>query len=430
MKLGVLGTVIVATILTGCGGASGSNSGSTGGAGEIEEVVDTNEVVETIEDVKKVYIDTTWAAGTDELLGLTYPQGAGNGPMILLKRTEDTEGDEIYRLMSADNDTREFSLVRALDTSNYYRDVVALPLVGTVGEVTIDDTLVITCGSNDAGYLDGADLVGSAQKMVDEIKLSAQSVAINPANPAQLEMYLVNDNTKTYTVSLETIGGAKIERCASLGGLSAVVEDGVVEITVLATGENAYNAQSSVVLNVVAEFELGTMTLPVTEITLDSSYSDSAGFVSAVAYYDSRNVGFLMIEDEGYMTADFIDFDSGDFLFLGDQSSNPFDSVGSWALDTVRDLVATNSNIYFVSEVAGLGAIDFGGNAEAVAVPVPADSSSDTTDNYDHCIDALAVNGATMWCHDSTDKGSLIQFAAPTIPTSVGSSDFMQVMKH
>lgn len=384
MKLGVLGATIMVA-LTGCGGASGSGGGSGGGAVEIDEVIDTNPVVEIIDEtpneIEKIYIDTTWTAGTDELLGLTYPQGADNGPMILLKRTEDSEGDENYQLMSADNDTREFTLVRTLDTSNYYRDALALPLVGTVGEVTIDDTLVITCGSDDAGYLEGADLVGSTQKMVDEIKVSAQSVVIKPASPAQLEMYLVNDNANTYTVTLETTGGAKIERCASLGGLSAVVEDGVVEITVLATGENAYNTQSSVVLNVVAEFELGTMTLPAADISVDSSYSDSPGFVSAVAYHDSRNVGFLMVEDEGTVGADFIDFDSGDYLFLGDQSSNPFDSVGSWALDTVRDLVVTNSSIYFVSETSGLGGVDFGGNAEAVSVAVM--SSSDAAENYD-----------------------------------------------
>ena len=184
IKLSALSTaVIAAVILSGCGGSGGNSA-------KAEEVIETNEVVAAVE---KGYTDTTWVAGTDELLGLTYPKGADNSPMILLKRTEDSEGDDVYQLMSADNDTREFGLVRNLDTSKYYRDVLALPLVGTVDGVAVDDTLVITCGSDDAGYLEGEALVGTAQEMDEEAKVSAQSVAVNPANPAQLEMYLVND---------------------------------------------------------------------------------------------------------------------------------------------------------------------------------------------------------------------------------------------
>ncbi|HCG79611.1 MAG TPA: hypothetical protein DE015_10435 [Oceanospirillales bacterium] len=38
--------------------------------------------------------------------------------------------------------------------------------------------------------------------------------------------------------------------------------------------------------------------------------------------------------------------------------------------------------------------------------------------DFTRCVDQLAVNGTTVWCHDSTDEGKLIEFTAPTVPQS------------
>ena len=67
LSLAVLLAGVSAVALTGCGGSS-----SSGGNGSSQNTT---------------YTDTGWSVGSDELVGLTYPQGAENGPLVALKRS-------------------------------------------------------------------------------------------------------------------------------------------------------------------------------------------------------------------------------------------------------------------------------------------------------------------------------------------------------
>ena len=93
-------------------------------------------------------------------------------------------------------------------------------------------------------------------------------------------------------------------------------------------------------------------------------------------------------------------------IVLGNDG-NPFTSESEEGA-TIFDLAYSGDNLLAVSGDAGLAGADFTGEQFVML----------TGGDYENCVDQLAVNGTTVWCHDSTDEGKLIEFTAPTVPQS------------
>ena len=114
--------------------------------------------------------------------------------------------------------------------------------------------------------------------------------------------------------------------------------------------------------------------------------------------------------DEFYVVSVNVEGSSGlyDFVYksiLVDMDGNPFTSVTDSGAD-ILDLVNNGTDFFAVSADAGLAGVDFGDESFVML----------TGGDYESCVDALAVNGTTAWCHDSTDEGTLIEFTLPSVP--------------
>ena len=174
--------VLAATSMTlvGCGGGSSSSSDDETG----DDIVTPDPLA--------VYTDTAWSAGADELVGLTYPQNATNGDMVALKRSTGSDDSVSHTLMVAPAATKEFTAVEGVALEkDYYRDVLALPVSGTVEGEEIDTVLIATCGYEEASMIEGGEIptrgeVGPRAVAIEE------EVAIEDETqtPATLEIYL------------------------------------------------------------------------------------------------------------------------------------------------------------------------------------------------------------------------------------------------
>ncbi|MEE3190450.1 MAG: hypothetical protein VX281_05780, partial [Pseudomonadota bacterium] len=188
--------VLAATSMTlvGCGGGSSSSSDDETG----DDIVTPDPLA--------VYTDTAWSLGVDELVGLTYPQSATNGDMVALKRSTGSDDSISHTLMVAPAATKEFAAVEGVALEkDYYRDVLALPVSGTVEGEEIDTVLIATCGYEEASVIEGGEALDGGEGG----GASAQAVASEEETqtPASLEIYLAGtDISASLDINDETEG--------------------------------------------------------------------------------------------------------------------------------------------------------------------------------------------------------------------------------
>ncbi|WP_260998915.1 ribosomal protein L7/L12 [Thalassolituus hydrocarboniclasticus] len=372
LPLAVLLAGVSTVALTGCGGGS-----SSGGNGSSQNTT---------------YTDTGWSVGSDELVGLTYPQGAEDGPLVALKRSTASDNRVTHTLMLADSTTKEFTPVDGLTlASNYYRDVLALPVSGTVDGTDVSTVLVATCGYAEASLLEGGTAPGSG----------ASAMAVAPAAaPATLEIYLPGLNV-THSADFDDVGEVLID-CHSMGGLQV--------FDTASKGGSSYNV-TFYVSGQKADGGFGLF-----EVTVDYDYTQNA--ITNAEIYEASSLGFFFSAVEADPEDDYFVALSaeGDTYLLDDlvtrtpvlsADGNPFTADTSEGA-IILDLAFSGDNLLAVSADSGLLGADFTGEAYTLL------SGGDFT----RCVDQLAVNGTTLWCHDSTDEGKLIEFTAPDVPQS------------
>ena len=383
--------VLAATSMTlvGCGGGSSSSSDDETG----DDIVTPDPLA--------VYTDTAWSLGADELVGLTYPQNATNGDMVALKRSTGSDDSISHTLMVAPAATKEFVAVEGVALEkDYYRDVLALPVSGTVEGEEIDTVLIATCGYEEASMIEGGEI-----PMRGEVGPRAVAVEEETQTPASLEIYLAGTDISTsLDINDETEGNYFLVDCHSLGGLSAsdLSSKGTdaYEVDFFITGKDSTGEVAVFEASLIYNYENNE----VTESDFAVLATDGDIIVSAVE--EDPEDDFLVamaIEEDTYLL-------SG----LGRESDvvlsvdvNPFTS-GTEEGALILDLVYSGDNLFAVSADAGLAGADFNGGEYVLL------SGGDFT----RCVDQLAVNGTTVWCHDSTDEGKLIEFTAPTVPQS------------
>ena len=385
--------VLAATSMTlvGCGGGSSSSSDDETG----DDIVTPDPLA--------VYTDTAWSLGADELVGLTYPQNATNGDMVALKRSTGSDDSISHTLMVAPAATKEFVAVEGVALEkDYYRDVLALPVSGTVEGEEIDTVLIATCGYDEASAIEGGEALDGGEGG----GASAQLVAIEEETqtPASLEIYLAGtDISASLDINDETEGNFFLVDCHSLGGLSAsdLSSKGTdaYEIDFFITGRDSTGEVAVFEASLIYDYENNEVT------ESDFTVLDTDAGIIVTAVEEDPEDDFLVamtVEDNTYLLSAL----ESEGIELNNDG-NPFTSDTENGV-VILDLVYSGENLLAVSEDAGLAGADFTGGEYVML------SGGDFT----RCVDQLAVNGTTVWCHDSTDEGKLIEFTAPTVPQS------------
>ncbi len=386
--------VLAATSMTlvGCGGGSSSSSDDETG----DDIVTPDPLA--------VYTDTAWSLGADELVGLTYPQNATNGDMVALKRSTGSDDSISHTLMVAPAATKEFAAVEGVALErDYYRDVLALPVSGTVEGEEIDTVLIATCGYEEASVIEGGEALdggegggASAQAVAIEEKVAIEPVS--SAEPATLEVYLPGtDVTAAVDITDEGEDVSLID-CHSLGGLTYAEDQSVYEVGFFITGANDQGDVSVFEVQLSYDYDLNEVTeTEFYELDYDKFVVSAIDVGQESDYYTT-----MTIEGSTYL----LEALGEEGIVLGNDG-NPFTSESEEGA-TIFDLAYSGDNLLAVSGDAGLAGADFTGEQFVML----------TGGDYENCVDQLAVNGTTVWCHDSTDEGKLIEFTAPTVPQS------------
>ncbi|MAD45113.1 MAG: hypothetical protein CMI02_00790 [Oceanospirillaceae bacterium] len=362
----ILSSLISAAALTGCGGDSSSSS--DGG------------------NSFSAYTDPGWSAGSDELVGLTYPEGAANGPLVALKRSDNGDGTFSHSLMLADAASKEFSDSGITLERDYYRDVLAVPVSVTIDGEAIDTLVVATCGYSEAGIADGNE--------PDPGNSSAQALAAQLPPYATIEFYVPGTDIAD---SVNIADDAALFSCYSLGGMTVAdtADKGgsEYEVDFFVSGQG-YEARSfvfeaSVIFDYAAE-----------EVTDVSATYDGMSFsITGAMAMDGDLIMSVNYEGDTRL----FDIEADDFVL--ETAGNVFTSATDNGAD-ILDLAHGGNDLFAVSADEGLAGGDFSGEQFVLL------SGGD----FEHCVDALAVNGSTLWCHDATDEGKLIEFTAPEVP--------------
>ena len=387
--------VLAATSMTlvGCGGGSSSSSDDETG----DDIVTPDPLA--------VYTDTAWSAGADELVGLTYPQNATNGDMVALKRSTGSDDSVSHTLMVAPAATKEFTAIEGVALEkDYYRDVLALPVSGTVEGEEIDTVLIATCGYEEASMIEGGEIPTRGEVGPQAVAIE-EKVAIEAEThtPASLEIYLAGtDISASLDISDEIEGNYSLVDCHSLGGLSAsdLSSKGTsaYEVDFFITGQDSTGDVAVFEASLIYNYESNEVT------ESDFSVLDSSTIISA-AVAENPEDDFLVamtIEGETYLLETL-----GEEGIVLSTEGNPFTSESEEGA-TIFDLAYSGDNLFAVSGDAGLAGADFTGEQFVML----------TDGDYANCVDQLAVNGTTVWCHDSTDEGKLIEFTAPAVTQS------------
>ena len=359
---------VTSLVLTGCGSSSDSN-------------------------------DPTWSVGSDEMLGLTYPQGAENGSLFALKRTEDSSGAFSHTLLQADTANNELKAINDIElTQDYYRDVLALSVSGTFDGETLDTAIVATCGYSEASMLEGGDGPSSS--------IDGSGVADTSTPAAQLEIYIpgtdisetlaltdVDDNTLSL-INCHSMGGLEVYDLANKGGTGYIVSFYI-------HGQSNQEAFST--FNVAFEYDDSQNEIDTTEAEIYEEAEVNWASSAVDILENSAGDEFYMVSVNVEGSTGIYDFDDTEVLV--DMNGNPFTSATDSGAD-ILDLINNGTDVFAVSADAGLAGVDFGDESLVML----------TGGDYENCVDALAVDGTTAWCHDSTDEGTLIEFTLPSVP--------------
>ena len=376
---GLLLAGFTSLVLTGCGGSSSSGDSSS--------------------DPLDVYTDLTWSVGSDEMVGLTYPQGAENGSLFALKRSEDSSEALSHSLLQADTSSKDLNAVSGISlTQDYYRDVLALPVSGTFDGQELDTAIVATCGYSEASILEGGD--------GPSISIDRSSVADTSTSAAQLEIYIPGTGISE-TLALTDVDDDTVSliNCHSMGGLSVydLANKGGTgySVSFFIHGQSNQGAFSVFSVEFLYDYSQNEFVTGETEIYEEAEVNWASSAVDVL----ENSAG-----DEFYMASVNVEGSTGIYDFyeeevLVDMDGNPFTSATDSGAD-ILDLVNIGTDVFAVSADAGLSGVDFGDESLVML----------TSGDYENCVDALAVDGTTAWCHDSTDEGKLIEFTLPSVP--------------
>lgn len=380
-----------------------------------------------------VLSDPTWAPASENLLALTYSlTGGSSANVVAAKHMAKTTGSNQYKIMEAsltDGDLNGHIEGTFSDTTDEEVDVAAFKNADDP-----NDSVIVSCvsGKLDAGSINS---VGYAFMTGATFNISLASDANNIGSMTPL----------TYTDN--NVGGARTWTVTECRGLSeASINGSTQEYTFLAAVQLARTFQDAGQTGTFAEKKDAIISVSIKPVgTIGDpgvSITNPDVTVDVLVSEASTNVQFTNVaaisDDSFYYTSDYtlsllgrsaaksrasigtfyysrlhkFDGTNGNQTMIEDLK-NPFTGLEN-VLWSVSDMQLVGDKLYLVSDTnAGLVEVD-------TTATTPVFTLMDGGD-YQYCKDALAFNGyatdslAKMWCHDSTDNGTLLEFAPKDI---------------
>jgi hypothetical protein len=399
----LLTTAIAASTLalTACGGDSGSggsnptdNSGNNPG----DSNQDGNPVTLT---------DTSWSAGQDRILGLSYG-GTKDTPVISLlkgKPVSAQDGDE-FSLQSLTYPQTSFSEIRNIDNLNDRQDYQEFDIITANGK-----DYVIACqdGNNSTGY----------------------------EQPTKLHIWESTTPTEVATLQLRDINSSFVMRgCNSLDAHFTQGSSSAMAAQIYVAGysepvSGGFGGDRLVKVEIMVDT---TTTIDNEAISLSSGGKETAAqnvyqanaqdSLDAVAAYGNNVYLFAYEDNDAYNT----------LYYMNAATASPTPVVVSQSVNdvfvgvaqqmTVKDMtlvqgVTNHDLIYLVSDSDAPGIAVAGYRPFVNVPPRTLTTTSDTL--AQRCSDAITANpangyGQKMWCYDSTEAGKVIELPAPVYP--------------
>lgn len=386
----LLTTAIAASTLTltACGGDSGS-----GGSNQGEDPV--------------TLTDTSWSAGQDRILGLSYG-GTKDTPVISLlkgKPVSDQDGDE-FSFQSVTYPQTSFDEIRNIDNLNDRQDYQEFDIITANGK-----DYVIACQ-------DGNSSTGNKQ-------------------PTKLHIWESNTPDEVKSIALADINNFFVVRdCKGLdahftGGPSTAT---AAQVYVTGYSEPVRSGYShDRLVKVTLEFDT-TKTIDEGAVSLTAGTESAAAesmyragpsdSIDAVAAYGDNAYIFTYQYERDYNTLYYINtaVENPAPVVVSQSVNNVFEGVAEPMVVKDMTLVrgVNNHDLIYLVSYSGAPGIAVAGYRPFVNVPAhPLKTTSDTL--AQRCSDAITANpangyGQKMWCYDSTDAGNIIELPAPVYP--------------
>jgi len=398
--------IIASTLgLTACGGGSGGSSpqqqpGDTTGG-------DNNDNTNTDGDSPVALQDSSWSAGQDRILGLSYG-GTKDTPVISLlkgKPVDAQDGDE-FSFQSLTYPQTSFSEIRNIDNLNDRQDYQEFDIITANGK-----DYVIACqdGNNSVGY----------------------------AQPTKLHIWESTTPTEVATLQLRDISNSFVMRgCNSLDAHFTQGSSNAMAAQIYVAGysepvSGGFSGDRLVKVEIVVDT---TTTIDNEAISLSSGGKEAAAqnvyqanaqdSLDAVAAYGNNVYLFAYEDNDAYNT----------LYYFNAATASPTPVVVSQSVNDVFVGVAQQMNVKDMTLVQGVTNHDLiylvsDSDAPGIAVAgyrpfvdVPARTLTTTSDTLaQRCSDAITANpangyGQKMWCYDSTEAGKIIELPAPVYP--------------
>ena len=399
----LLTTAIAASTLalTACGGDSGSGSSNpTDNSGN--NPGDNNQGGDPV-----TLTDTSWSAGQDRILGLSYG-GTKDTPVISLlkgKPVSAQDGDE-FSFQSLTYPQTSFSEIRNIDNLNDSQDYQKFDIISANGK-----DYVIACqdGNNSTGY----------------------------EQPTKLHIWESTVPTEVATLQLRDINSSFVMRgCNSLDAHFTQGSSSAMAAQIYVAGYSepvsaGFGGDRLVKVEIMVDT---TTTIDNEAISLSSGGKEAAAqnvyqanaqdSLDAVAAYGNNVYLFAYEDNDAYNT----------LYYMNAATVSPTPVVVSQSVNDVFAGVAQPMAVKDMTLVQGVNNHDLiylvsDSDAPGIAVAgyrpfvnVPARTLTTTSDTLaQRCSDAITANpangyGQKMWCYDSTDAGKIIELQAPVYP--------------
>ena len=365
--------------------------------------------------------DASWAPANEDILALTYAlDGGADAGIVAAKHiAKPNANNNNYKIMTAsatNGDLASFSEGTFRDSTDEEVDLVAFKHAGSA-----NDTVLISCvsGLADAGSVNSvayAFLTGASFNI---------SLASNANNTSTIMPLRFNDTQSVdWTVTecrgmsevgidavsheytfLAAVELARVFQNPPQQGTFATIKDAIIRVQLKPVGTIGDPGVSITNPDVTVDI-LHTDTQWKSEITNVAAIDDSSFYFTSTYYEDIPNSKIRFY----YSRLNKVDSANGHQTLIN-SLEDPFTGLSDqyW---NVADMALYGDTVYFVAEH----------RADLVA----ADGNNIFTrmeqGDYRYCQDALAFNGGTtdatakMWCHDSTDTGTMLEFTPPAIP--------------
>ena len=394
-----------ALALTACGGGSSSSSAAE------QQTTDKTPGDESSGNsgngTPNMLQDTSWSAGQDRILGLSYG-GTRDNPIISMLKAQPVEGQDVdlFYFLSVAYPQADFSVTRTIDNGRDRQDYQEFDIISSNGK-----DYVIACqdGNNSVGYSQSTKLhiwESSAPDDVETVGLSDINGNFHLRGCNSLDALFTQGSSTAMEAKVYVVGYSEPDNAGFSG-------DRLVQV--------------SLVFDTTKTIDQGAISFLSGEARAAAQNLYQAGpndSLDAVAAYGNNIYLFAYEDDDAYNT----------LYYINGAAANPRPQVVSRSVNDVFVGVAQQMTVKDMTLVQGINDHDLiylvsDSDAPGIAVAayrpfvdVPVRTLAKTSDTLaQRCSDAITANpangyGQKMWCYDATEAGKVLELQAPIYP--------------